>query len=77
MIEGKSTLISVIEGLTAECEKTHKENKVLKEQLSIAKEGLKVLFSDGNINGIPQKTLEEIESCNIDLPQKKDNNTAN
>ena len=37
-------------------------------------EGLKALASDGNILGIPQKTLDEIESS-TDLPQDKDNNT--
>ena len=72
MIEEKSTLTSVIKGLTAECEKLHKENKLLNDKLSIAIEGLEVLFSDGNINGIPQKTLEAIKSLE-ELPQ--DTNT--
>ena len=72
MIEEKSTLTSVIKGLTSECEKLHKENKLLNDKLSIAIEGLEVLFSDGNINGIPQKTLEAIKSLE-ELPQ--DTNT--
>ena len=50
------------------------ENKKLRKQISIATEGLKALASDGNILGIPQKTLDEIESS-TDLPQDKDNNT--
>ena len=72
-MEEKSTLTSVIKGLTAECEKLHKENKVLKAKLSVAREALEVLLCDGNMNGIPQKTLEAIKSYNQELPQ--DTNT--
>ena len=68
-MEEKSTLISVIESLTSECERLHKENKVLKDKLSVAIEGLKVLVSDGDILGIPQKTLNEIYSLDESLPQ--------
>ena len=50
-----------------------KENKVLDAKLSVAIEGLEVLLSDGNMDGIPQKTIEEINSYNQDLPQ--DTNT--
>ena len=52
--------------------KLEEEKKALEEQLSIAIEGLEVLFSSGNINGIPQKTLEAIKSLE-ELPQ--DTNT--
>ena len=50
--------------------KLKKEKKVLEDKLSIAIEGLEVLLCDGNINGIPQKTLEAIKSFE-ELPQDK------
>ena len=46
---------------------------VLKAKLSVATEGLEVLLSDGNMNGIPQKTLEAMKSYDEELPQ--DTNT--
>ena len=49
--------------------KLKKENNILSTKLSIAIEGLEVLKSDGNINGIPQKTLDEIILQDKDLPQ--------
>ena len=52
--------------------KLKKEKKALEDKLSIAIEGLEVLLCDGNINGIPQKTLEAIKSLE-ELPQ--DTNT--
>ena len=52
--------------------KLEKEKKALEDKLSIAIEGLEVLLCDGNINGIPQKTLEAIKSLE-ELPQ--DTNT--
>ena len=42
--------------------KLEKEKKVLEDKLSVAIEGLEVLLCDGNMNGIPQKTLEAIKS---------------
>ena len=48
-----------------------RENTSLYKKLSVAIEGLEVLLSDGNINGIPQKTLEEIKSYDQELPQDK------
>ena len=68
-MEEKSTLISAMEGLVAECERLKKENKSLKLKLSVAIEGLEVLLCDGNMNGIPQKTLEAISSYDKNLPQ--------
>ncbi len=62
----------LFEALINENKKLITCNKVLRQKLSIAVEGLKVLFSDGDINGIPRKTLEAIEDCNEELPQ--DNN---
>ena len=47
----------ILESLALEVAKLKKENNVLSTKLSIAIEGLEVLKSDGNINGIPQKTL--------------------
>ena len=55
--------------LVNQCERLNKENKVLKNKLSVAIEGLEVLLSDGNMNGIPQKTLEEMKSYDKELPQ--------
>ena len=53
--------------------KLEKEKKVLEDKLSIAIEGLEVLKSDGNIIGIPQKTLDEIKLQDEELPQDKSN----
>jgi len=67
----------LLESLIAENKKLRHTISVISEKLSIAIEGLKALASDGNILSIPQKTLDEIESCSIDLPQDKDNNIKN
>ena len=67
-------MTDLIESLLEENKRLKKENSILYEKLCIAMEGLKALASDGNILGIPQKTLDEIESS-TDLPQDKDNNT--
>ncbi len=66
MIEEKTD--GIIKSLSDECERLQKENRLLRDKLSVAIEGLEVLFSDGNINGIPQKTLEEIKHLE-ELPQ--------
>tara|TARA_Y100001938_G_scaffold138809_1_gene204832 strand:+ start:86 stop:322 length:237 start_codon:yes stop_codon:yes gene_type:complete len=60
----------IIKCLSDECERLKKENTLLKNKLSVAIEGLEVLFSDGNINSIPEKTLEAIKSFE-ELPQDK------
>ena len=59
----------ILESLALEVAKLKKENNVLSTKLSIAIEGLEVLKSDGNINGIPQKTLDEIFLQDQELPQ--------
>ena len=59
----------VLKTLVLEIEKLKKENNILSTKLSIAIEGLEVLKSDGNINGIPQKTLDEIFLQDQELPQ--------
>ena len=60
----------VLQTLVLEIEKLKKENNILSTKLSIAIEGLEVLKSDGNINSIPQKTLDEIFLQDQDLPQE-------
>ena len=70
-------MTDLIESLLEENKRLKKENSILYEKLCIAMEGLKALASDGNILGIPQKTLDEIESCNTDLPQIEDSNIEN
>ena len=60
----------VLKTLVLEIEKLKKENNILSTKLSIAIEGLEVLKSDGNINSIPQKTLDEIFLQDQDLPQE-------
>ena len=59
----------VLKTLVLEIEKLKKENIILSTKLSIAIEGLEVLKSDGNINSIPQKTLDEIFLQDQELPQ--------
>jgi len=57
------------QSLLVEIERLKAENGVLNKKLSVAIEGLEVLLFDGNIAGIPQKTLEAIKSYDKDLPQ--------
>ena len=64
----------VLQTLVLEIEKLKKENNILSTKLSIAIEGLEVLKSDGNINGIPQKTLDEIFLQDQELPQDTNTN---
>ena len=59
----------ILQTLVLEIERLKKENNILSTKLSIAIEGLEVLKSDGNINGIPQKTLDEIFLQDQELPQ--------
>ena len=61
--------MTLLESLIEENKRLSKANKLLSDKLSVAIEGLEVLFSAGNIAGIPQKTLDEIKSYNKDLPQ--------
>ena len=62
-----------IDSLYFNLKKALSENVVLKAKVSVATEGLEVLLSDGNMNGIPQKTLEAMKSYDEELPQ--DTNT--
>lgn len=57
-----------IEILRNEVFKLTSLNDRMKEQLSIAVEGLKALSSGGEQTGIANKTLEEINK--LDLPQE-------
>ena len=59
----------ILQTLVLEIERLKKENNILSTKLSIAIEGLEVLKSDGNINCIPQKTLDEIFLQDQELPQ--------
>ena len=61
----------LFESMASEILRLKRENTSLSKKLSVAIEGLEVLLSDGNINGIPQKTLEEIKSYDQELPQDK------
>jgi len=63
-------MTDILESLVLEINTLKKQNNVISKKLSVAIEGLEVLLSDGNINGIPQKTLEEIKSFDKDLPQE-------
>ena len=45
MIEEKTD--GIIKSLSDECERLQKENRLLRDKLSVAIEGLEVLFSDG------------------------------
>ena len=63
----------LFESMANEIMKLKKENSLLSKKLSIAIEGFEVLKSDGNILGIPQKTLDEIKSYDQKLPQDKKN----
>ena len=58
-----------VDNLYLRLNKALSENKVLKAKLSVATEGLEVLLSDGNMNGIPQKTLEAMKGYDEKLPQ--------
>lgn len=62
--------MTLLESLIEENKRLSKANKLLSDKLSVAIEGLEVLFSAGNIAGIPLKTLEAIKSYDKDLPQK-------
>ena len=64
----------ILQTLALEIERLKKENNILSTKLSIAIEGLEVLKSDGNINGIPQKTLDEIFLQDQELPQDTNTN---
>ena len=59
----------LLQSLIEEVQDLKEKNEGLSTKLSIALEGLKALASDGNILGIPQKTLDEITSLDEDLPQ--------
>ena len=61
----------LLENLILENKRLAKHNKILSEQVSIAKSGLEALVSIGDIAGIPQKTLEEMEKSEKDLLQDK------
>ena len=63
----------LFESMASEIMKLKKENSLLSKKLSVAIEGLEVLKSDGNIIGIPEKTLDEIKSYDQELPQDKSN----
>ena len=62
----------LFETMAKEIVRLKKENTLLSKKLSIAIEGLEVLKSDGNIIGIPQKTLDEIKLQDEELPQDSD-----
>ena len=62
-------MTDLFESMASEILRLKRENTSLSKKLSVAIEGLEVLLSDGNINGIPQKTLEEIKSYDKELPQ--------
>ena len=64
-------MTDLFESMASEILKLKRENTSLSKKLSVAIEGLEVLLSDGNINGIRQKTLEEIKSYDQELPQDK------
>ena len=64
----------LLQSLLGEVQGLKEKNEVLSNKLSIALEGLKALASDGNILGIPQKTLDEITSLDGELPQDTNTN---
>ena len=68
MIEEKK--IGIIKGLTTECERFQKENRVLKQKLSIALDGLEVIISmnDSSAN-VVKRIKEAIADCDKKLPQ--------
>ena len=66
---------SLLQAIINENKRLSRLNKALEKKLSVAIEGLEVLVSDGDILGIPQKTLNEINLLDKELPQ--DNNTNN
>jgi len=68
MINQKPT--GIIKGLSDECERLQKENKVLKKKLSIALEGFDVIISMGESSANVVKRMQEaMEDCDKKLPQ--------
>ena len=61
----------LLESLVIENKRLSEHNKILSEQVSIAKEGLEALDSIGNIAGIPQKTLQVMKDCEQESLKKK------
>ena len=70
-------MTDLFESMASEILRLKRENTSLSKKLSVAIEGLEVLLSDGNINGIPQKTLEEIKSYDKELPQNANTEERN
>ena len=65
--------MSILESLVKENKRLAKANRILSEQISIAKQGLKALLYNGDIGSISEKTLAEIKSLeepSEDLPQE-------
>ena len=64
--------MSILESLVNENKRLAKANRILSEQISIAKQGLQALLYNGDIGSISEKTLAEIKSLeepSEDLPQ--------
>ena len=65
--------MSILESLVNENKRLAKANRILSEQISIAKQGLQALLYNGDIGSISKKTLTEIKSLeepSEDLPQE-------
>lgn len=65
--------MSILESLVNENKRLAKANRILSEQISIAKQGLQALLYNGDIGSISEKTLAEIKSLeepSEDLPQE-------
>ena len=65
--------MSILESLVKENKRLAKANRILSEQISIAKQGLQALLYNGDIGSISEKTLAEIkflEEPSEDLPQE-------
>ena len=65
--------MSILESLVKENKRLAKANRILSEQISIAKQGLQALLYNGDIGSISEKTLTEIKSLeepSEDLPQE-------
>ena len=65
--------MSILESLVNENKRLAKANRILSEQISIAKQGLQALLYNGDIGSISEKTLAEIKSLEEppeDLPQE-------
>ena len=65
--------MSILESLVKENKRLAKANRILSEQISIAKQGLQALLYNGDIGSISEKTLAEIKSLeepSEDLPQE-------